>query len=362
MEGLVPGDFYPFHLVGRRVLSGETIYNINDVSPFKYSPAFALAMVSIAKLSKGLAWWIWCVGSTAVFLWATFYLIKSSKFFELARPKMFAIGGVALLSAWHGIIEHQSYGQADMLIFGLFVFSVLKSGESNRSSAVVSGLLLACCWLTKPPSLVLGAYFLIRREYRTLLWASIFTTTLFILPVIYWGPTAYLGLLQDWRTVLVTRQPADFLTGNLNQSIAATLSRWFGARESFALFLKLGIAGAVATTLALWARRARPSLAIAASFTYLLYMAVTPLSWRWMTCAWLPLAIVAFSELDWRKPRSMIFLTLYAALALFLQAIIARLFGVHEPDWLSAWGLYTVGTVMLLTIAFFRLVGQRAPI
>jgi len=363
VEGLVPGDFYPFHVVGRRVLAGESIYNLADVSPFKYTPAFALAMITIAKLSKTLAWWIWCVGSVSLFCYSTLRLVGISSFEKLTPRRQFVIAGLAAVSAWHGIIEHLSYGQADMLLFGLFALSALALTHSsnpqdepkNNTQSLKAGFWLSLCWISKPPSLVLGSYFLIQRQYRALGWAIVFTLLFLFLPIFYWGPSTYLSLFADWFAVLRDRQPIEFLTGNLNQGFAASMARWTDRPESFGTIFKLSILAALAITGVIWRKYRSLPRSTTFAFSYLLYMCVTPLSWRWITCAWLPVAFMVFSELPIKSRITAGAFLVYAVLTLFLQSLVAKQFGVTEPDWLSGWGLYTVGTLLLFAFAIWAL-------
>jgi hypothetical protein len=113
-------------------------------------------------------------------------------------------------------------------------------------------------------------------------------------------------------------------------------------------------AGAAAVCWLAWRqpRWLRASTARLACLTLIFYATVTPLSWRWFTFIWMPVAFVASADALARRDRFAA--TLLAAFFLnvtLLQAVVARALGIPEVDELSFIGLYCLGNILLLLAA-----------
>ncbi|MBI3544785.1 MAG: DUF2029 domain-containing protein, partial [Deltaproteobacteria bacterium] len=280
--GMVPNDYQTFPRMAERLVTGAPIYRPDDPSPFKYSPTFALAFrYTFFLLPLALSWIAWCSLSIAGFSAATRWLWGRALPLERLRGwRLAALLGAFGVFHWHGYIEHWSYGQGDVIVYALFIAAVAARRDW------VAGAIMAAQLLLKPQSAILLAYFLVQRRFRMLIHTGALACAALAVPAaLYWGPRELVSQLGAWKMCLA-RQSVEFLTGNLNQSVAATLARW-SSRELVTVLtpaiVALGGALALAAT---WfcpqtsrEPRANARLAIV---TLLFYAVVTPLSWRWL--------------------------------------------------------------------------------
>jgi hypothetical protein len=352
--GFVPRDFDTFYKASQRVAAGENPYLPDEPSPFKYSPTFLLAFsATLAKLPKETSWLIWCVLSVLVCFGSWNAIFKITLADCAPRPTVLA----ALLAAftvfgWHGYLEHFSYGQADFFVVGAFLLSAAFVAR-NRMKPTAAAL-LSFALVTKPQAALLLAPFAVLREYRLLAYTFGFTSALLLLPGVFWGFGRLLSLFSLWRECL-SHQSVEFLIGNLNQSLAACLGRWFGKPEAVTALMPMVVAAALIGVAALaWRWRSasrlwpepKARLAVAALPFYAI---VSPLGWRWLTFIWIPAGVVAASAaLKKRSRPALILLSLFALNGLLLQAIIAHALGIREVDDLSLAGMYCVGNLLLL--------------
>lgn len=356
---LIPGDYANMHRAAERFQAGELFYRPEDTSPYKYSPTFLVAFThTLHQFPRIVAWFFWCVASTAWYIGATRWL-------WLATPELGKLGGRALTGLmlafgifhWHGYIEHFSYGQADMFVFGAFIAAAAVSRDW-LSSAIMSALLI-----TKPQSAILLSYFLIAGRYRMLGLTAAMTMALLIAPAAAWGFPRLLEVFGQWKHCLAN-QDVPFLTGNHNQTLASSIARWSGHREIVGKLSTAIVALAAAAVVTIAARRPRFDKQKLAIFTMMLYALVTPLSWRWLTFIWLPIGVICAARAWLNRDRlELTLLGLFAVLGTLLQKHIAAAIGIAEVDDLSFLGFYTMGNLILFicaTRAMYRSSAQES--
>ena len=335
--GLIHNDYMNFHHASDRLVQGAPIYQSGDASPFKYSPTFlVLFKYTFDLLPRNWAWTLWCAISITGFAWATYWLwVSAGLTFRLRRRVFLLLIAAGAICGWHGYLEHFSYGQGDMILFTLFVAGVATTPKVSGDA--LAGALMSLLLITKPQAGILLAYFLVCRRWRMLAITAGGTLALLLAPVLGWGLTRQLQLFGQWWVVL-SQQSIEFLTGNLNQSVAVTLA-W--------------------PTAATAAPRNHARMAIT---TLLLYAVVSPLSWRWFTFLWLPAGVALAVDALALVPRPRVQLALLAAFALtgtLLQTFVAHALGIAEVDELSRIGLYTLGNCLLFLTACLTLYAQR---
>ncbi|MEW6058163.1 MAG: glycosyltransferase family 87 protein [Bdellovibrionota bacterium] len=371
--GKIPTDLLNFYVGVDRLNAGELVYQPKDWSPFKYSPTFlVLFSWTFYLLGQKLGWLMWCALSVLGFAWMADWLWRNAfpeQWENRATPKGHRLKGwqlSLLISAffvfgWHGFIEHFSYGQGDFLIFTAFLGSVALV-EKRRNDAIAA-LVLSVCLITKPQSAILLSYFFIRRKWTLLLSIGVCTVALLFSPALAWGWPRLLELFSQWQFILQS-QSADFLTGNLNQNLAASLARLFNEREAvkFLSPMFLGL-GAISMMVLTWFWKTPSTMAPQAvcrlvCVVLMFYSLVSPLSWRWSTFIWIPVgvicsvdAIVSRKRDALRDRRSsvvlLVLLGFFALNGLLIQKIIAHRLGIQEVDDLSRVGLYCLGNILL---------------
>lgn len=367
--GLIPNDYIIFHRASERLASGIQVYQADDPSPFKYSPAFILLFSeTLGRLPPSMGWYVWCLISILGFTWGTHWLWtyatgrQNEKFGgkKLSRASLAMIAAAFTVASWHGYIEYFSYGQGDMIIFGLFIAAVAAPADWIAALAMSAALAM------KPQSGILLAAFLVTRRFRMLGWTGLLTTLALFFPAIFWGWERLAALFQAWGQVLA-RQDATFMTGNLNQSLAATMARLTSSQPAVHVLTTLivavaGVASALLAAFRPWRtdriQPRNPALLITLALT--MYSIASPLSWRWLTFYWLPCGFVL--AMEFRKTRdrpALALLLLFVLNGLFIQKLIASAFGITEVDELSRIGLYTLGN-LLLSLAAVRLALGKA--
>jgi hypothetical protein len=366
--GMIPNDYMNFHKASDRLARGAEIYVPADESPYKYSPTFIVTFrETFDRLPHAWAWALWCALSILGFAWATHWLW--TRILPAGTPgrRLAWLVGLFGLCAWHGYLEHFSYGQGDMFLYSLFVAAVAASTATKArpwTADVLPAVLMSGLIVMKPQSAILLAYFLMGRRFRILALTAAGTAALLLAPAAGWGWVRQLEMFQRWRIVLAN-QSVDFLTGNLNQSVAASAARLLGRRELVRVLtpVLLGLGAAAAFVLALVRplKRSAPASACAwrAVGTLLLYALVSPLSWRWSTFVWLPIGVaLALAALRARRgparSTALAALGLFTLNGVFLQTFVAHLLGVAEIDELSRLGLYCLGNA-LLCVAYLAL-------
>lgn len=375
--GLIPRDYGIFHTASARLISNITFYQPDDWSPFKYSPSFLLIFRhTFHRLPMFHGWLAWCLLSVFLFAITTRMLWR----WALPHPHLsslqkwpFAI--LVMLAGtfgWHGYIEQFSYGQGDMIIFGLFLVSAFVSEKKPLISMLLFGLML----IMKPQSGILLMYFVLRGQWKVLAGIGLIALAMLFAPALGWGLKHQIELFTQWNHCLAA-QDASFLTGNANQNLAASIARATGHIDWMPRLGYLFIAIAGVLTLGLWWRlpqlRREPSTKLKTfrndlflrsrilCFVIASYLILTPLSWRWITFMWIPIGVVLGAD-AWvglssatrtRILRSIIFL--FALNGMLLQTFVAHALGIEEVDKLSAAGLYSLGNVLLLLGAWVSL-------
>src|SRR5262245_40907900 len=151
-------DFTVFRTAGARLLEGTGLYRAEDgPMPFKYAPPVAVLFVPFALLPRAVGAVVWNVGSVAMLLLA---VGKLRRIDPGAEP---ADGSWAALALAGPVGTVLFYGQVDLWLFGLLTLAA--AGARARDGG---GTALGIAVLTKPPAVLAGLFFLVRRRWRAL--------------------------------------------------------------------------------------------------------------------------------------------------------------------------------------------------
>jgi hypothetical protein len=265
-----------------------------------------------------------------------------------------------MVFGWHGYLEHFSYGQCDFIMFSLFILAALAidENESNRAH-FLAATLMSLALLTKPQTGLLLSYFLVTRRYKFLIFTAFTTLALLFLPAIGWGVDQQLSLFSQWKVSLIQQQTSEFLTGNLNQTLAAALARLAGHREIVQplTWIFIVLAGPLFIHFCRGAGVSRKSRTRMICATLMFYCVVTPLSWRWLTFIWIPVFFILATDAI-RSSKSKVLrypLAIFILVGILLQTAVAHFFGISEVDNLSRDGLYCFANCLLFGTALLAL-------
>ncbi len=371
----IPTDFTVFRTAVTRYFAHEPVYRPTESSPFKYSPAF-LAVVArpLAWGSPRVSWASYSAFGILAWCLACFAFILKSH--PLVRNVQIWLGALAMgiVVSWHGMLEHLSYGQSDFLvaaaITGVYLLTPGPRRKMHRGRIMVGGALIALALSIKPAAglLLLGLAW--DAELGMLAAGAAMTAALYLLTAVaLWFdavPWSLTTLMGQWLTSLA-RQPAELFGGNLTQGLGPTLARCLNHPEWSETFSRGFFLGGIALFAACLARgvfRRREAEAQRSPFETLqklaasmgVYLLCNPLSWRWNTFLWLPMAYFVFLNRKSLKPVLFNSMLLgFALLAMLSQTWMAHLIGVKEVDEMSRWGVYGWASLLLTTAVILAL-------
>jgi hypothetical protein len=177
----------------------------------------------------------------------------------------------------------------------------------------------------------------------------------YFLPAVKIGFPALLRLFQDWALCLKEQQTPEFLSVNINQSLAAALARMVDATSQTGnlTMALLPVFLAIVVWIRIRVKReqflSEPHLrVIIALFGLSGFLVFSPLSWRWMVSAWAP-----FLALLVPLPRGRVFLASGCVLAAFTHSHVGGWIELLHEDGVSFYGVYAWVNICLF-IALLR--------
>lgn len=351
--GMIPNDYAVYHDTCTRWHEGKLIYNPQDPSPFKYSPAFLVGFcATVYKIGKEPSWPLFAGISIALFAVAMSALLKWAFGGIPPARRLLPVLLPSVVFGWHGLLEQFSYGQIDFLMFVLFVAAALAA--ERKQLQPLAALFMSLVLITKPQMAIWLGYFLLVGNWRVLGMTVGATLLLLVAPVLVFGRAGFIDVLAQWKHGL-SEQSVEFMTGNHNQGLGAVMARLSGSKANVFAYTNLFLAvGTTATVVLTSLLRKGPALthprrARAFCWITLLYLLLCPISWRWVTFVWMPIgAIVALDTLQSRKPLALGALGGFVLCGIVLQRIVANSLGIHEVDELSWAGLYAAASFFLL--------------
>lgn len=353
-------DLSVYLLAAKRFLAGELLYQAADgTMPFKYAPAVAWLYVPFTLIPRPLAGVVWNLGSllalvgTGALLFRAFAPPEGVPFIQgqLARAgATFALG--------QSFVLEMHYGQVDLLM--LFLLT-LAAERAEKEKPVAAGFAFAVAVLLKSPAAVFGLYFLMRKQWRVVLWTAAAMALLWVPVLGRFGLEGTLAQVSAWRDIMATTTLPWALQHNAQGFPTLLLSLVYPPR-AIPTQQAMSWAQLVATGLfvvaIVWRRpEPRALFALCALATALL----SPLAWRanfvlaWPLLVWM-LASARGAEL--RRTWAL--------------AALLTVFSVVVHDWL--WGMAILRSILfgrpfaLAFAALFLLVllgreaGARSPV
>ncbi len=227
-------DFDVFYQAGRRLMAGESLYQLSESSPFKYLPVVAQWFAPLTFLSERSAHTLWMFISAAglfrFFRWCS----------QRAQVKdRWPIHMMALALATPFILQQLALGQSDGLLVGLMA----ESESQKNKRPWLSGLLWAAVCLVKPPFLLFLWPTIALRQWRRVPWLIGGLATGMLAGMAPFG-SSYLQQLRSWQALMQQTTPA-MLDNVDNQSLFAMFHTFAGAWAGSAA-LSIGIVATAA--------------------------------------------------------------------------------------------------------------------
>jgi hypothetical protein len=365
----LPGDFGVYFKAWQRVVAEVMPYQPDDASPYKYSPG-VLALVGLLPNSPNTAWIVFSSISIGGFCGALWIGTRFTSW------KSFGLLVLGLAMCWKGVIETMDYGQLELIIMAISIFS----GALIWRFPFISGLVLGVLpWIKLPWALLLIPFSMFawfakhvevpkagvpkpvaKSSRRFRLFVSGYFMALFFwgaaVPSMVFGPEKAKLLSQAWVHLLRT-QPSNLYFSDINQSVWVSSYRWVGGSHglaiSLAAFVVLGILFfAMRRLVKTIKNKDHPEREV---FGWLgawlvLTQLMNPLSWRWGS-ALLPAAPFSanFGGLQIRRVRPLLW-TSVAMLWLAQLNPVARFLGYSSWNEFHGAGLVTAYWLTLLLL------------
>ncbi len=364
----IPKDFFVYWVTSQRLETGESIYQVSDGSPFKYAPIFAYFFrYTFFLLNQKLAAGIWMTGSLIFFLlsWHHWIQFLYSKIIPRndPRPFIFTLIGVAI--GWKGFLETVSYGQIDLFLLGA---CLLAFSPSDKLKVGFRTLLVGAILSIKPQLAILGLPFLMIFGLKQTLLAAITTFIFYSLPFLFLDFSETTTLFQSWVVVL-QKQSSEVLSNHINQNIGAVAARITGNVSSAGHFIYGGLGILAIFYLFLlfkhlnkisWtSNRAsqKKEVFFWISFGLSSYLVFNPLSWRWLTFLWVPLLVFLWLNVESRKLKHCIILSIFWGFLIKFQDPLNKITGVDDAT--SFLGLFLVPSMIFWLISSYVLLSKK---
>jgi len=263
-------DFTVFRTAGARLLAGTSLYRAEDgPMPFKYAPPVAVLFVPLALLPRALGAVLWNVGAVLMLL------------LGLDRLQRVDPGPSASDASWAALALAGPvgtvlfYGQVDLWLLGLVVLAAAAVGARGDG-----GVALGLAVLTKPPAVLAGLFFVVRRRWRAVAIGAGVVLLASALLAARVGPGRLSAELTAWSS-LVERSTVEWVTGPNPQGLPTLLldvAGWLGTPPGpRALWLAQLASALLFAVLVVAARR---DAGAAFRMTTLAVAMCSPLAWR----------------------------------------------------------------------------------
>ncbi len=250
-------DFRVYYKAAQDFAIGKNIYfrETEEVTPFKYSPFFALVAAPLSFLpikAASAVFWSLNFFAAVLLFYAAFRLFDGPPFSNLQGPKRFWVLGLAVLCVLQYVFLVWDSGQVSIFICAMLLLALKCSDDGHEARA---GALLAGAMLIKYMPVIVLPYLLMQKRVKTVFWTVMFTGLFLLLPAVWVGWSKNMAYLSSWiPSIIGTSLDTFSYTNYKNQSIISMVLRLFSPTEyhlqimslSFNQALILGYAAALA--------------------------------------------------------------------------------------------------------------------
>jgi hypothetical protein len=201
-------DYRVYYNAGKDILLGRDIYvrRAEAITPFKYSPLFAVFMAPFSIFEKRLSASLFFILN----LICLFFIFKISKdliFFQKTRPGIeYLILFIVLAINFRAILHCLDSGQVGLIIMLLMVCGLfLISREKITAGSSLIGLSV----MIKYMPFLFAVYFFLKKRYKITLCILLSVFIYCLLPAIFIGAKTNLLYLKEW-VPYITSTSLDF--------------------------------------------------------------------------------------------------------------------------------------------------------
>jgi len=347
-------DFEVNYVAGQRLSLGETLYRVEDEHyQFKYSPFSALLYLPLSHLpltvAKGL-WFFLIIVSTSVLV----YLSRS--LLHIQNKLWLTLFPLLILARF--FLRELQLGQINAfitMILMLMIWSILRENNASHHPRTIfwAGVLLGLATALKPYALIFFPYLLIKKKWKSLIYAAVFLILSLFIPSLFYGLNGNLRVLQEWISTL-SRSTPHLLDSQDNISLLGCLMKWTGSQRIslFVFFGILVILSILVLLIVLKGKKRREAIVLDSSVLLILIPLVSPLGWDYtLLMSFLGVMMILAHFFDFSKFwRGMLIFNL-AVIALSLFDLLGRK-GYAE---FMSWSVFTINFLILLAyLAFLR--------
>jgi hypothetical protein len=196
-------DYRVYYNAGKDILEGKNIYfrDKEEITPFKYSPLFAVAMAPLSIFSPKVSANIFFIINLIAIL-LIFRLSKKLIFFqELSPGKVSLILAIAFIMSFRFILHCLDSGQVGLLTLLLLVLGLSLITQDKKA---VGALLIGLSVMIKYMPFLFVFYFLWKREFKIVLVILLSLILYCLLPAIFIGFKANFFYLKEWLPYITT--------------------------------------------------------------------------------------------------------------------------------------------------------------
>jgi hypothetical protein len=237
-------DYRVYYTAGKDILEGKNIYTREkeEITPFKYSPLFAVVMVPLSTFSPRVSASIFFIINIIAIL-LIFKFSKDLIFFkDLSPVKTSLILAIAFIMSFRFILHCLDSGQVGLLTLFLSVLglSFITQGKKTRGA-----LLIGLSVMIKYMPFLFVFYFFWKKEFKVVIVVLSSLILYCFLPAIFIGFKNNFFYLKEWLPYITTT--------SLDQGSFAYIKNYSLWSFTNRLFPNLGINGMILVTLLMFA-------------------------------------------------------------------------------------------------------------
>ena len=228
-------DFRVYYKAGQDILKGKNIYTreSEEITPFKYSPFFALAFVPLSLLpikASAAVFFTFNFILTCLFFNLSFHLAESSmSAFSLSHRVRLLIFGLTILCSLRYILLVWDSGQVSILMCTMVLIAL---HFLSKDKVAWAGAFLASSILIKYTSAIFVPYLFIQRRFKLVFWIILSVGLFLLLPALVVGLQKNVLYLSSWiPSIISTSFDKLSFIDSKNQSIYSMLLRFLSQTQ-----------------------------------------------------------------------------------------------------------------------------------
>ncbi len=190
-------DYRVYYNAGKDILTGKNIYvrASEEITPFKYSPSFAVFMAPFAIFDKRVSANLFFLFNLVCLYYCFWFSRKLIFFVDLSFKKTALIIFLVLILSFRAILHCLDSGQVGILILFLILLGLF---SINKGKAVRGSFLIGYAGMIKYMPFIFGFYFLLKKSYKITLLIVFAFICFCLFPAIFIGLKTNFIYLKEW--------------------------------------------------------------------------------------------------------------------------------------------------------------------